>query len=154
MATPSGVTLSTATATPEQLAHIGKLASELVSDGYRVGLGSGRAALSFVRELAARVAAEGPTITGVPTSIKTEELAQELGLPLATLDEIEEIATRLRFKTESGGDLLDLIERCEREPKLLSQLLGLDGGRHTGDCRALRRDPRGQLSDEAQRRAP
>ena len=103
MATPSGVTLSTATATPEQLAHIGKLASELVSDGYRVGLGSGRAALSFVRELAARVAAEGPTITGVPTSIKTEELAQELGLPLATLDEIEEIATRLRFKTESGG---------------------------------------------------
>ena len=61
-ATPSGVTLSAATATPEQLAHIGKLASELVSDGDRVGLGSGRAALSFVRELAARVAAEGLTM--------------------------------------------------------------------------------------------
>jgi ribose 5-phosphate isomerase A len=90
-ATPSGVTLSTAVASPEQLGHIGKLASQLVSDGDRVGLGSGRAALSFVRELAARVASEGLTITGVPTSIKTEELARELGIPLASLDSVEQL---------------------------------------------------------------
>ena len=123
MATPSGVTLSAATATPEQLAHIGKLASELVSDGDRVGLGSGRAALSFVRELAARVAAEGLTITGVPTSIKTEELARELGIPLATLDEIEEIdiavdgadevAPGMALNKGGGGNLLrEKITEC------------------------------------------
>ena len=90
-ATPSGITLSASAASPEQLAHIGKLASQLVSEGDCVGLGSGRAALSFVRELAARVTAEGLTITGVPTSIKTEELARELGIPLATLDSVKQL---------------------------------------------------------------
>jgi hypothetical protein len=90
-ATPSGVTLGSTAATPEQLAHIGKLAAQLVSDGDRVGLGSGRAAMSFVRELASRVASEGLSITGVPTSIKTEELARELGIPVASLDGVDQL---------------------------------------------------------------
>ena len=42
-ATPSGVMLQAATASPELLAHIGKLASALVYDGDCVGLGSGHA---------------------------------------------------------------------------------------------------------------
>lgn len=114
--TPSGVTLSTdKVATPEQLAAIGKLASELVNDGDRVGLGSGRAALSFVRELGVRVEA-GLTVTGVPTSIATENLALELGIPLAKLDDVEEIdiavdgadevAPGLALSKGGGGNLL------------------------------------------------
>lgn len=100
---------------PEQLAAIGKLASELVNDGDRVGLGSGRAALSFVRELGVRVEA-GLTITGVPTSIATENLALELGIPLAKLDDLEEIdiavdgadevAPGLALSKGGGGNLL------------------------------------------------
>ena len=102
-------------ATPEQLAAIGKLASELVIDGDRVGLGSGRAALSFVRELGVRVEA-GLKITGVPTSIATENLALELGIPLAKLDDVEEIdiavdgadevAPGLALSKGGGGNLL------------------------------------------------
>ena len=116
-ATPSGVALSTdRVATPEQLAHIGKLASELVNDGDRVGLGSGRAALSFVRELGARVASGGLTITGVPTSLATEKLALELGITLAKLDEVEqidiavdgadEVAPGMALSKGGGGNLL------------------------------------------------
>jgi hypothetical protein len=93
-ATPSGVVLSIdQVATPEQLAHIGKLASELVNEGDRVGLGSGRAALSFVRELGARVA-DGLTVVGVPTSLATEKLALELGIPLAKLDDVAQTTLR------------------------------------------------------------
>ena len=114
--TPSGVTLNTdKVASPEQLAAIGKLASELVNDGDRVGLGSGRAALSFVRELGVRVEA-GLNITGVPTSIATENLALELGIPLAKLDDVEEIdiavdgadevAPGLALSKGGGGNLL------------------------------------------------
>ena len=49
-ATPSGVKLAGATASPEQLEVIGKLAAQLVSHNDVVGLGSGRAALVFVSE--------------------------------------------------------------------------------------------------------
>ena len=123
-----------AAASPEQLANIGRVASELVKDGdtvgpslrplripahrafppahrlraadgarqgrppssrcslsggrpFHAGLGSGRAALSFVRELGTRVK-DGLTIVGVPTSIKTADLATELGIPLATLETV------------------------------------------------------------------
>ena len=115
-ATPSGVVLSIdQVATPEQLAHIGKLASELVNEGDRVGLGSGRAALSFVRELGARVA-DGLTVVGVPTSLATEKLALELGIPLAKLDDVaqidiavdgaDEVAPGMVLSKGGGGNLL------------------------------------------------
>jgi ribose 5-phosphate isomerase A len=60
-------------------------AVELVHDGARVGLGTGRAAAAFVAGLAARVR-EGLRITGVPTSASTARLARDLGIPLIELD--------------------------------------------------------------------
>jgi len=112
--TPSGVTLGAA-ASPEQLANIGRVASELVKDGDTVGLGSGRAALSFVRELGTRVK-DGLTIVGVPTSIKTADLATELGIPLATLETVEsidiavdgadEVAPGMALIKGGGGNML------------------------------------------------
>jgi ribose 5-phosphate isomerase len=77
--TPSGVVLGPS-ATPEQLADIGRLAADLVRDGDRVGLGSGRAAVAFVHALGERVKA-GLTCVGVSTSIATEKLAVSLGIP-------------------------------------------------------------------------
>ena len=44
----------------------------------------------FVRALARRMET-GLTVQGVPTSVKTAELARELSVPLTTLDEIERI---------------------------------------------------------------
>jgi ribose 5-phosphate isomerase A len=65
-------------------------AADLVKPGMVVGLGTGRAAAMFVRALARRVEA-GLSIRGVPTSVRTAELAGELSVPLATLDEVERI---------------------------------------------------------------
>jgi ribose 5-phosphate isomerase A len=76
------------TASPEQLDQMGIVAAGLVAAGQRVGLGSGRAALAFVRALGRRVRDEHLTIIGVPTSVETQRVAAEAGIPLGTLDEI------------------------------------------------------------------
>ncbi|HIF95106.1 MAG TPA: ribose-5-phosphate isomerase RpiA [Myxococcales bacterium] len=62
-------------------------ALEWVRDGMKLGLGTGRAAAAFVRALGARVA-DGLSITGVPTSDATAELAKSLGIPLTKLEDL------------------------------------------------------------------
>jgi ribose 5-phosphate isomerase A len=76
-------------ASPEQLEKLGDHAASLVNNGDRVGLGSGRAALAFVRALGRRVQKENLRVIGVPTSLLTEQVAREAGIPLATLHEID-----------------------------------------------------------------
>ncbi|HVV51734.1 MAG TPA: ribose-5-phosphate isomerase RpiA [Polyangia bacterium] len=61
-------------------------AAELVTDGARVGLGSGRAASAFITALAGR-ARRGLNVSGVPTSDASARLARSLGIPLIELDE-------------------------------------------------------------------
>ena len=65
-------------------------AADMVEPDMVVGLGTGRAAAMFVRALARRVE-DGLVIRGVPTTIKTAQLAEELSVPLATLDEVDSI---------------------------------------------------------------
>ena len=65
-------------------------AAEMVEPDMVVGLGTGRAAAMFVRALARRVH-DGLSIRGIPTSLKTAELAKELSVPLTTLDGVESI---------------------------------------------------------------
>lgn len=52
-----------------------------------IGLGTGRAAAGFVRELGERVRA-GLRIRGIPTSLATGRLAASLGIPLVAFDEV------------------------------------------------------------------
>lgn len=66
-----------------------------------LGLGTGRAASGFVREVGARVR-EGLAIRGVPTSRATRRLAVSLGIPLIGLDE----AVRLDLAVD-GADEVD-----------------------------------------------
>ena len=61
-----------------------------VRDGDIVGLGSGSTAEYAVRYLGERVQA-GLKIRGIPTSQRTRELAESLGIPLTTLEEFPEI---------------------------------------------------------------
>jgi ribose 5-phosphate isomerase A len=61
-----------------------------VESGMRLGIGTGSTAEEFVRLLAEKVAT-GLTVTGVPTSERTAALCRELGVPLATLDEMPEL---------------------------------------------------------------
>lgn len=62
-------------------------ALELVPNGSRIGLGSGRAAQAFVRALGERVRSGHLQVQGVPTSEETARLAREEGIPLLTLAE-------------------------------------------------------------------
>ncbi|WP_405404933.1 ribose-5-phosphate isomerase RpiA [Paracoccus sp. Ld10] len=65
-----------------------KAAVALVTDGMRLGLGTGSTASVMVRELAARVQAEGLSLRCAATSRATADLAESLGLRIETLDDI------------------------------------------------------------------
>jgi ribose 5-phosphate isomerase A len=90
-------------------------ACELVQPGMVVGLGSGSTAQMFVDLLGTRVAA-GLAIVGVPTSERTRARAEELRIPLSTLDEhpaldltvdgADELDGRRRLIKGGGGALL------------------------------------------------
>ncbi|MER8502672.1 MULTISPECIES: ribose-5-phosphate isomerase RpiA [unclassified Mesorhizobium] len=72
-----------------------------VTDGMRLGIGTGTTADEFVRLLADKVAT-GLTVIGVPTSERTAVLCTELGVPLSTLDETPELDL-----TIDGADEID-----------------------------------------------
>ncbi|MBI4416455.1 MAG: ribose-5-phosphate isomerase RpiA [Euryarchaeota archaeon] len=80
----------------------GEAAIAHVRDGMTVGLGTGSTAAHAIRKLAAVVRERGWTIRGVPTSIATERLAASLGLPLATLDEVDSVDVAI-----DGADEVD-----------------------------------------------
>ena len=90
-------------------------ALEFVRPGMRLGLGTGSTAQQFVSLLAKRVAA-GLNLIAVPTSEATRRQAEQLGVPLSTLDETpqldltvdgaDEIAPDLNLIKGGGGALL------------------------------------------------
>ncbi|MDQ1004635.1 ribose 5-phosphate isomerase A [Neobacillus niacini] len=69
---------------------VGEKAVEYVKDGMVVGLGTGSTAFYFITKLGELVQ-QGLSIKGVPTSKQTEKLASELGIPLVSFNEIEQI---------------------------------------------------------------
>lgn len=94
----------------------GRRAAEFVSDGMMVGLGTGSTAEYAIRRLAERVREEGLRITAVPTSLRTELLATESGIPLVdingvghidlTIDGADEIDHAFNMIKGGGGALL------------------------------------------------
>lgn len=65
----------------------GERAAEFVKDGDLVGLGTGSTTAFAIRALGRRIA-EGLRIRGVPTSRATQTLAEQLGIPLADLNDV------------------------------------------------------------------
>lgn len=61
-------------------------ALELVRDGQVIGLGTGSTS-KFAIEGLGRLVGQGLSIKGVPTSIATERMARDLGIPLVGLNE-------------------------------------------------------------------
>ncbi|MDD2869135.1 ribose-5-phosphate isomerase RpiA [Neomegalonema sp.] len=88
----------------------------LVEPGMRLGLGTGSTAEIFVKLLGARAKREKLELVCAPTSIRTGELAESVGLKLATLNELgwldltvdgaDEIDPELRLIKGGGGALL------------------------------------------------
>ncbi len=64
-----------------------KRAVEFVEDGMRVGLGTGSTAAWMVRCLGELVQRDGLNIIGVPTSVRTADLARQVGIKVTSLDE-------------------------------------------------------------------
>lgn len=74
---------------------------KFVKDGQVVGLGTGSTAAYFIKLLGEEVK-NGLRIRGIPTSVRSRELALSLGIPLTSLDECQEIAV-----TVDGADEVD-----------------------------------------------
>ncbi|MFZ2102886.1 MAG: ribose-5-phosphate isomerase RpiA [Oricola sp.] len=92
-----------------------KAALAHVEDGMKLGIGTGSTADAFIQLLAEKVG-EGFKVTGVPTSERSARKCVELGVPLATLDEMprldlaidgaDEIDPALNLTKGGGGALL------------------------------------------------
>ncbi len=92
-----------------------RAAVQLVQSGSVVGLGSGSTASLAIRFLAERVRS-GLKMVGIPTSLATKTLAEQLGIPLTTLDEspaidididgADEIDPHLNLIKGGGGAML------------------------------------------------
>jgi len=120
----------------------GERAADEARDGMLVGLGTGSNAVWAIRRLAQRMREEGLHIRGVPTSLASEQLATELGIPLAPFDEAmrpdlaidgaDEIDPAFNMIKGGGGALLRekvVARRARRvviavEPKKLVKRLG------------------------------
>jgi ribose 5-phosphate isomerase A len=74
---------------------------KFVKDRQVVGLGTGSTATYFIKLLGEQVKS-GLRVRGIPTSVRSRELAESLGIPLTTLDECQEIAV-----TVDGADEVD-----------------------------------------------
>lgn len=94
---------------------VAAMAIELITDGARVGLGSGRAASVFIAKLGVR-RREGLHVSGVPTSRAAAEQARHAGIPLLelgtgglldlTVDGADEVAPNLDLVKGWGGELV------------------------------------------------
>ncbi|HDR4560008.1 ribose 5-phosphate isomerase A [Bacillus cereus] len=93
----------------------GEYAANFVQDGMKVGLGTGSTVYWTIQKLGQRVQ-EGLSIQAIPTSKETESLAQQLNIPLISLNDIQtldltidgadEIDSNLQLIKGGGGALL------------------------------------------------
>ena len=92
-------------------------AVEFIASGMVLGLGTGSTAAYAVQQIAARLqAGDLKNIVGIPTSIRTEKLARQLGIPICgldaqpaidiTIDGADEVDPDLNLIKGGGGALL------------------------------------------------
>lgn len=92
-----------------------KAAFGFIKDGMKLGIGTGSTADEFIKILGAEVAG-GLSVIGVPTSERSKNLCEKLGVPLTTLEETpqldltvdgaDEFDDALRLIKGGGGALL------------------------------------------------
>ncbi|MDR0921020.1 MAG: ribose-5-phosphate isomerase RpiA [Lactobacillales bacterium] len=83
---------------------VGIEAAKYVTDGMIVGLGTGSTAAFMVKEVGRRVQEEGLQITGVTTSNETSALAESLGIPLKSIDEVDYVDLTIDGADEISAD--------------------------------------------------
>lgn len=93
-----------------------RAAAQLIQPGMTVGLGTGTTARFFIEALAERVASEGLSVRGVPTSRASEKMARQRGIPVVPLstdclpdlnvDGADEVGPGLALIKGGGGALV------------------------------------------------
>ena len=78
---------------------------EFVEDGMRVGLGTGSTAAWMVKRLGERVRDEGLKITAVATSTRTAKLAEEVGITVSSLNDVQWLDLTIDGADEFDPDL-------------------------------------------------
>jgi ribose 5-phosphate isomerase A len=68
----------------------GEKAVTFIEDKMTIGLGSGTTVNWMLKKLGERVR-EGLNVTGVSSSVKTEKLARELGIPVIGIDQVDRL---------------------------------------------------------------
>ncbi|NWQ43275.1 ribose-5-phosphate isomerase RpiA [Bacillus sp. EB106-08-02-XG196] len=84
--------------------EVGEKAVEYIKDGMIVGLGTGSTVYYFISKLGELVE-QGLSIKGVPSSKQTEKLAIELGIPLVSFHEIDQIDVAIDGADEVNPEL-------------------------------------------------
>lgn len=79
-------------------------AVDYIKDGMIIGLGSGSTVNYMIRKLGERVK-EGLNVQGIPSSKKTEKLANEVGVPLIDFSSVEHIDLGIDGADEVDGNL-------------------------------------------------
>ena len=82
-----------------------KKATDYVKTGMKVGLGTGSTAAWFVQCLGELVRDKGLRIQGVPTSMRTAQLAREVGIEVISLDEAKWLDLTIDGADEYDGNL-------------------------------------------------
>ena len=82
----------------------GEKACEAIESGMIVGLGTGSTVYYTIKKLGEMVSG-GLDIKGIPTSIQSETLAKEVGIPLTTLDENPVVDVTIDGADEVDGNL-------------------------------------------------
>ncbi|MEM8860911.1 MAG: ribose-5-phosphate isomerase RpiA [Chloroflexota bacterium] len=84
----------------------GEYAADFVESGMRVGLGTGSTAIWAVRCIGEKIkSGELTDITAIPTSVRTQEEAEKLGIPLAGFDDVDELDVTIDGADEVDGRL-------------------------------------------------
>ena len=136
-----------------------------VSDGMAVGLGTGSTVTHFIRELGNRIR-QGLNVTAIATSLRSESLALEVGIPIVsfrecplldlTVDGADEVSPELHLiKGMGAGRGGAVVRRGPRgqagvrvpghhQPRGLARCVGRSGPRSTPRTRCGPSRPRGR----------
>ncbi|MDH7508395.1 MAG: ribose-5-phosphate isomerase RpiA [Methanomassiliicoccales archaeon] len=79
-------------------------AVERIKDGMIVGLGTGTTVYYALRKIG-ELCKKGLNVIGVPTSIETERLAKEFGIPITSIDDVEVIDLTIDGADEVDPDM-------------------------------------------------
>jgi ribose 5-phosphate isomerase A len=118
----------------------GEAACSYVKSGMNVGLGTGSTVKYTVLELGRRIKEEGLEIVGVPTSVATEELANQVGIPLVELGSVSGLDIVIdgtdefdpQFQLIKGGGAALLREKIVAQQS--ASMVVVADGRKQVDC--------------------